>query len=132
MNWKNLPSAVLEVLGFCAVFTLLWCFQGKLHFSPYLLVVSFVAVIAMSLGNLGSMELNRGGHSKDSRILNACFIVSLTVPFILIFTKTAWVGAYEIWFASFCAIVAAELPCAYFLNRRQKKACSRPTINNAS
>jgi hypothetical protein len=137
MNWKRLLS---DFLLFAAIqipflLTILWR-KSIAHFSSDDLVMCALGVIALSLGTVGSQELNRGGHLQAHRMHTVClgvfFIICGLVFSILLWTKTLTVTVFQVFPLGLIGIYAAKFPLALYLNRKRPESTPQPTSANVS
>jgi hypothetical protein len=102
---------------------------GKL-FNSHVYVLDAIVAIAVSFGIAGNLELIRGGHWTNRRIL---LVVSYLIWIFgvvgLFFIK--WRRGFEIPFLGVITLLASAFPCARFLNRKQNKSTPQPAMDNA-
>jgi hypothetical protein len=95
--------------------------------------------IALILGSVGMVNLDRGGHRKVKRWLNLCLTVLFLIICIPGFTPNRLVrnvsgwnipGAYS--FIPLFVLLVAIFPLSLYLNRKQKKSTSQTTSADVS
>ncbi|MGD0901963.1 MAG: hypothetical protein ABR924_03380 [Terracidiphilus sp.] len=136
MNWKSALTAAF--LGSVLVFVMLTVSHGRAsHLSSQDHIWNAVESIALALGFIGSGELRQGGHRRARRILDIFLIISTALFPILFCIVRLWKRTeldltirYSLY--SFLAIYATAFPLSLYLNRKQPKSNSQPTIDNVS
>ena len=139
MNWKSWLSAVFCCSSFFLVLFGWDYLNGKVpHFSAQDYVELLVFLITSSMGTVGFKELDRGGFQKVKHNLGVFFIALLVIPVIFLFARHRlhWQiagvdSSYFYFLDAFFVLLAAVLPLALYLNRKQSKSVSQPTIANA-
>jgi hypothetical protein len=134
MNWKRL---LLDVLLYA---TVLFAVITWGHVSQDF-IKNAVEAVGLALGFVGSNDLRRGEHRKiHPGLVDFIIILLASIPILallttipaLAFTKAVQHVVLEIAFYSWFAIIAAIFPLSLYLNRKQNKFTSQPTIDNAS
>jgi drug/metabolite transporter (DMT)-like permease len=140
MNWKGWLSAIFSSSSFFLVLFGWDYLNGKVpHFSDRDYLALLVLLLTSSMGTVGFGELDRGGFQKVKRNLGYFFIALLVIPVMFLFARNrlhwqiAVSGSSCLYFLNVCFILlAAVLPLALYLNRKQNKSTRQPTTDNAS
>ena len=134
--WKNFLISVLVLSAMGIAFCLFNLWVGLLKsISIHDFTVVAFQIVACSMGFAGYDELARRGHRQVRRIFFRCLMIALVVPLIVLgiefLRKTWWNNLFFLSASPFWVLLVAPFPVALYLNRRQKKSTSQPTVTNA-
>lgn len=129
MNWKKVLSSVLLHAAGLFVFFMFRYPKDVLLPGSAVFIANVIESFALSLGIVGSNELETLGYPRVRSTLIFCIIpISLFLFFVLII----WGGYSGNWLYAISALWAAPFPVSLYLNHHQKNSTSQPTIANAS
>ena len=135
MNWKSLifRFIVFAVFMFAIFFSIGHKNLGS-NYTSRDYAQDALSAIALSLGSIGDDQLKQLESRKIRHILLGCALVWFVVCsfFLFILERPLRGPVFEGFFGGILFLIAAQFPLAVYLNRKQNKSNSQPTIADAS